>query len=163
MKRAEMLKDALKKATNPKEKAELQKQLEKSLRGRKSRAKGSSYESKIANIFNTGFEAFGLVLKRTPSSGGFAKAEKNEFVSGDLSCLSPDLYFKLHIECKSQKVIKMREWISQSNSDCVEGKIPTIIFHVSKEMSKLDVGDYITLPLKDFLIIVDGESIIEER
>ena len=131
----------------------------KSKRGKSSRVKGATYENKIAKIIK---DIYNITLKRTPSSGGFAKEQHNEFFCGDLTCVDKGINFLLHIEAKNQKVLKLKDWLEQARSDCVRGKIPVVIFHTSKQVHG-KAEDYITLPLSEFLNLVPVEKLVKRR
>lgn len=69
------------------------------------RAKGSSFERKVASMIVCTFEEFGITKKdcyRTPLSGGHVHASGKD--PGDL-CISPKLrkYFNYCVECKSYR------------------------------------------------------------
>lgn len=131
-------------------------------RGRSAKIKGATYERKVASIFE---KRWGLKLRRTPSSGGFAKASENIKIRGDLSCLDQNLL--LHIECKNQKTWQLKAWIRQAQEDCPEGKIPLVILHQEQineggtRIQKAD--DFVVLSLDDFLEIVDKDLVLQEE
>lgn len=140
---------------------ELQKKIEQSKRGKGSKRKGSTYERKVAKIYK---DKLGIELVRTPMSGGFQKDKKATNIKGDLSCLDESIDFQLHTECKDQKTIRVRDWFEQSCADCPQGKIPTVVSHLirqikdGKEVSKSE--HLIILRVEDFLDIVDKSKII---
>lgn len=152
----------MKKVTKPKKVVSPQEKEARSKRGKNNKVKGATYERKVAGLFTEAYNKFKLSLRRTPKSGGFAKEENNEFICGDLTCLNTDILFKLHLECKDCKVLHMLDWIKQASSDCVNGKIPCIVFRLSKKNHNIS-GNYITLPLDKFFEIVSGEAIIKDR
>lgn len=133
-----------------------------SKRGKSSRAKGGNYERTIAKKFK---DKLDVELKRTPMSGGFAKgsSKASEF-RGDIITVDDSIDFKLHIECKSHKTWKLKEWIRQAQEDCPKGRIPVVVFHQGQrnENGKRveEAGDYVVLSLEDFLNIVDKDKII---
>lgn len=143
----------------------LKAQLEKSKRGKSAKVKGASYERTIAKLFK---KYLGIDLVRTPQSGGFAKkSTKADEFRGDITSLDDNIIFGLHLECKNQKTLKMRDWLKQSQEDCPQGKIPCVIFHQNQENKNgkrvCEAEDYITLKVEDFLQIVNAEKIIVNK
>lgn len=125
-------------------------------RGKNSKRKGGSYERKIATLFQ---KRYGVELKRTPQSGGFAKkSEIADDYRGDITIVDMKNYLALHIECKCQKTWSLPQWIKQAESDCPKGRIPIICFH-QHNTSK----DYVCLSLDDFLSIVEKDKVIKKR
>lgn len=124
-----------------------------SKRGKKSRNKGANYERKVAGIFK---DALGVLLSRTPQSGGFQKGKNvHSDFKGDIVCLEEGKDFNLHIECKNAQTLSIPAWTKQAEEDCPPGKIPAIVFH----RKNTDV-ESIVLKLEDFLNIVDKDKII---
>lgn len=158
---------AIKKKLTPKKKPEISQEEKeaRSRRGRGSKRKGATYERKVAKIFK---EKHNVDLVRTPQSGGFAKksAKANDF-RGDITCLDETKDFLLHIECKNQKTLKIRDWIEQAQSDCPEGKVPLVVYHLDQVIKDGKVtrksGEYVTLKLSDLLELVPTEKIIKEK
>jgi len=152
----------LQKYNAPKEEIEqVEKAIVASKRGRSNRSKGSNYERVIAKKFMEKFPQLKLV--RTPLSGGFNKSIDNKKMRGDVSNLSEDYDFMLHLEMKNQAKLQIDKWIKQAEDDCPEGKIPTVVFH---RQQKIEDGkrvetakDYICLSLDDFLTIVDKQVV----
>ena len=142
----------------------LQKKIELSKRGKSSRAKGGNYERTIAKKFK---DKLDVELKRTPMSGGFAKgsSKASEF-RGDIITVDDSIDFKLHIECKSHKTWKLKEWIEQAKEDCPKGRIPIVVFHQGQrnENGKRveEADDYVCIRLDDFLDIVNGLPIFKK-
>jgi len=138
------------------QKEKLEKSIESSKRGSRSKNKGSSYERTIAGKFKAKFNAD---LVRTPQSGGFAKniSKADEF-RGDIVLADKDYDFKLHIECKNSKTWSLPKWIKQAEEDCPKNKIPLVIFH-KHGTSK----DYVTLSLEDLFSLVRKEDIIIKK
>ena len=135
-----------------------------SRRGKASKRKGATFERKIAKVFKG---KYNVDLVRTPQSGGFAKkSSKASDFRGDITCLDESIDFKLHIECKDQKTLKIRDWVQQAESDCPQDRVPVVIFHLAQVIKEGKVvsksGDYVTLRLDDFLELVDKETIIKE-
>ena len=96
-------------------------------RGKRAKRKGGNYERVIAKKFG---DRYGVELKRTPQSGGFAKkSEKADDYRGDITIVDTKQMLLLHIECKDHKTISLKRWIKQSEEDCPEGRIPVVIFH----------------------------------
>lgn len=112
-------------------------------RGKLAKRKGGQYEREIAKRFK---EAYGVELKRTPQSGGFAKkSEKADDYRGDITIVDTKFMLLLHIECKAHKILSLKQWLKQSISDCPEGRIPIVVFH-RHGTSK----DYVALYLSDW-------------
>ena len=124
--------------------------------GKRSKAKGSSYEREVAKKFQS---VYGEELTRTPQSGGFAKksAKAQEF-RGDIVSIDEKVDLLLHIECKNTKTWSLPAWLTQAEGDAPKGKVPCVIFH-KHGTSK----NYITLSLDDFFKIVPKESILKRR
>lgn len=136
----------------------------RSKRSTKSKAKGGAFESKVAKIIMKRFPSLDLV--KTPSSGGFKHSSNNEEIRGDVSNLNKEVVFMLHLECKNQKTIKMKEWLKQAESDCPKGKIPTVIFHQQQEIEDGKVvqksEEFICMKLSDFLGVVDEKKVAKK-
>lgn len=135
-----------------------------SKRGKASKRKGATYERKIAKVFKN---KYNVDLVRTPQSGGFAKkSNKASDFRGDITCLDESIDFKLHIECKDQKTLKIRDWVQQAESDCPKDRVPLVIFHLAQVIKDGKVtsksGDYVTLRLDDFIDLIDKDTIIKE-
>lgn len=147
-----------------KELENIQAEIEKSKKGKRSKVKGSNYERKIAKIFK---EKLNVDLVRTPLSGGFMKRAEEHSLKGDLTCLERDKQFILHVECKDHKTWKLKEWINQAEEDCPKDKIPIIVFHKHQEIENgkrvEKADDYVCLKLDDFLKIVDKNKIIRRK
>ena len=160
---------AIKKKITPKKKEKPEISLEekeiRSRRGRGSKRKGANYERKVAKLFK---EKHDIDLVRTPQSGGFAKksAKANDF-RGDITCLDETKDFLLHVECKNQKTLKIRDWLEQAQSDCPEDKVPIVVYHLEQVIKDNKVvrksGEYVTLSLQDFLDLVETHRIIKDR
>lgn len=114
------------------------------------RIKGSSFERKIAKIFQkwTGYE-----FRRTPQSGGWS--HNNADTSGDLICMEKGIDFPLHIECKNTESWNLQailsnncqpfyDWYKQVDKACPANKKPIIIF------SKAYSPEYVTFYKHDF-------------
>ena len=132
-----------------------------SQQGTSARTKGARYEITVAKHF---LEKWKVRLVRTPMSGGFQKSSDNDTFRGDLSCIDPNIDFRLSPECKKQKTWKLREWFKQAEEDTPKGKIPVVIFH---EFKKVEEGkqvrkaeDYVMIKLSDFLDIVDTQKVV---
>lgn len=124
-------------------------------KGKRSKAKGSSYEREIAKKFQ---KAYGEELKRTPQSGGFSKSsDRAEEFRGDIVCLNPDVNMQLHVECKNAKAWSLPKWLEQAESDVPKGKVPVVVFH-KHGTSK----DYIALSLEDFFSLLPKDAIFKE-
>ena len=145
---------ALKVTTKGEQNLESAKKQRKKL-GKRSKAKGSTYERDVAKMFKAHYDE---ELTRTPQSGGFAKkSSKAVEFRGDIVSLDENVELVLHIECKCHKSWSLPTWLKQSEDDCPKGRIPCVIFH-KHGTSK----DYITLSLEDFFKIVPKESIIKK-
>lgn len=124
--------------------------------GKNAKRKGGQYERDIAKKFQ---ERYGVELKRTPQSGGFAKkSEKADDFRGDITIVDTKKMLLLHIECKNQKQWSLPKWLKQSEEDCPEGRTPIVVFH-QHNSSK----DYVSLSLEDFLKLVDKDKVIGKR
>lgn len=125
-------------------------------RGKKSKRKGSQYERDIAKRFQA---RYGVELKRTPQSGGFAKkCDLADDYRGDITIVDTKQMLLLHIECKNQKTLSIPKWIKQAEEDCPNGRRPIVIFH-QYGSSK----DYVTLSLSDFLELVEKDKVVGKR
>lgn len=125
-------------------------------RGKNAKRKGGQYERDIAKKFK---DKYGVELKRTPQSGGFAKkSEKADDYRGDITIVDTKLMLLLHIECKNQKTWNLHQWIEQAKTDCPEDRIPIVVFHEHGTSE-----DYVTVRLEDFLSIVPKDKVIGKR
>lgn len=125
-------------------------------RGKNSKRKGGNYERAIAKKFQG---AYHIELKRTPQSGGFVKnSTKADDFRGDITLVDDTKILVLHIECKNQQTWKLKEWLRQSEGDCPNGRVPTVVFHEHGSSN-----DYITLRLEDFLSLVPKSAVIKKR
>ena len=125
-------------------------------RGRNSKRKGANYERTIAKLFQ---KVYGVELKRTPQSGGFAKkSSKADDFRGDVTIVDEDLTLTLHIECKNCKTWTLKDWLNQAEEDSPKGKVPIVVFH---EYNKSN--NYVCLSLEDFMKLVPREKILKER
>ncbi|MMZ46519.1 hypothetical protein D1872_81360 [compost metagenome] len=129
--------------------------------GKMRRTKGATYERKISRKF---LEKWKIKLVRTPMSGGFQKAQDNDSIRGDLTCLDEDIFFRLHTECKDHKTWHPKEWYSQAESDCPPNKIPVVICHRGQKIvdgKRVETAeDFVLLKLDDFLEITDTNKVI---
>ena len=124
--------------------------------GKNAKRKGGQYERDIAKRFQA---RYGVELKRTPQSGGFAKkSEKADDYRGDITIVDTTQMLKLHIECKNQKQWSLPKWIEQAVSDCPEDRTPIIIFH-QHNSSK----DFVCVSLDDFFNLVEKDKIVGKR
>ena len=143
---------------------EIEEKIKRCKRGKKSRSKGSNYERTLAKKLMDAYPE--LDLARTPSSGGFKKQASNDIIRGDISNLSKEYEFLLHIEAKNQAKLKLQDWLKQAMDDCPAGKIPTVIFHQGQIIEDgkrvQEAEDYICLPLRDFISIVNKQAIIKK-
>ena len=90
---------------------EIKNQKEKLVKqGKNAKRKGGQYERNIAKRFQ---ERYGVELKRTPQSGGFAKkSEKADDYRGDITIVDTTQMLLLHCECKNQKQWSLCKWFS---------------------------------------------------
>lgn len=124
--------------------------------GKRAKRKGSNFERTIASIFG---KRYGVELKRTPQSGGFAKkSEKADDYRGDITIVDTKKMLKLHIECKNTKTWTLPAWIKQAEEDCPKGRTPVIVFH-QHNTSK----NYVCLSLDDFLSLVEKDKVVGKR
>ena len=120
----------------------------RSRRGRSARAKGANFERTIAKLFQ---EKYGIEFTRTPMSGGFAKnKDKSEGFKGDIVPVDKTVNLNIHVECKSQKTWKMREWLKQAKEDCPKDKTPLVI---AGEFRTSNI--FVTMPIEGFFALVE--------
>lgn len=135
------------------------KQQEKAInsqRGKRSKRKGGDYERTIAKKFQA---RYGIELKRTPQSGGFAKkSTKADDFRGDITIVDPKQELIIHIECKNQQKWSLSQWLKQAEEDCPDGRTPIVVFH-QYNTSK----DYVCVSLEDFLNIVEKDKVVRKR
>ena len=125
-------------------------------RGKRSRRKGGDYERLLAKVFGKKYD---VELKRTPQSGGFAKkSDRADDYRGDITIVDNKQMLKLHIEAKNQQTWKLKDWISQAESDCPKGRVPIVVFH-QHNTSK----DYVCVSLEDFLDLVPRSKVVGKR
>lgn len=124
--------------------------------GKNAKRKGGQYERDIAKRFQA---RYGVELKRTPQSGGFAKkSDKADDYRGDITIVDTKQMLKLHIECKNQKQWSLPKWIAQSKEDCPEGRTPIVIFHQHNSSE-----DFVCLSLEDFFKLVEKDRVVGKR
>lgn len=124
--------------------------------GKNAKRKGGQYERNIAKKFQ---ERYGVELKRTPQSGGFAKkSDKADDYRGDITIVDTKQMLLLHLECKCQKTWSLPKWLKQAEEDCPEDRTPVVIFH-QHNSSK----DYVSLSLEDFLKLVEKDKVVGKR
>ena len=125
-------------------------------RGKRAKRKGGQYERDIAKKFQ---KRYGVELKRTPQSGGFAKkSDKADDYRGDITIVDTKQMLLVHIECKNQKSWSLPAWLKQAEEDCPEGRTPIVVFH-QHNTSK----DYVCLSLDDFLELVEKNKVVGKR
>lgn len=138
------------------EQGQMTKQEQLSRQGRNAKRKGGQYERVIAKRFQ---DKYGVELKRTPQSGGFAKkSDKADDYRGDITIVDTKHILLLHIECKNQQKWSLPKWLKQAESDCPEDRLPIVIFHEHNTSN-----DYVTLRLEDFLNIVPKDKVVGKR
>ena len=144
----------LKATTQGEEKKSLK---EKHIRqGKNAKRKGGQYERDIAKKFQA---RYGVELKRTPQSGGFAKkSDKADDYRGDITVVDTKQMLLLHCECKNQKQWSLPKWLSQAEEDCPDGRVPIVVFH-EHGTSK----DYVCLSLEDFTELVPKNKVVGKR
>lgn len=100
--------------------------------GKKSKNKGSGFERQVGKILS---DAFGVELRRTPMSGGWATGYDN--AAGDLTCLDGD--FPYCVECKKSEGWRLDslftndhqwfdDWWAQLIRECPSTKQPLLVF-----------------------------------
>ena len=125
-------------------------------RGKNAKRKGGNYERTIAKLFKN---RFGLELKRTPQSGGFAKdSTKADDFRGDITLVDDTKDLILHIECKNCKNWSLPKWLKQAQEDCPEGRKPVVVFHKDNSSE-----EYVCMSLEDFFDLVDDTKLTKER
>lgn len=136
---------------------ETKQKLEQNIKqGKRAKRKGGQFERDIAKIFQ---KRYGVELKRTPQSGGFAKkSDKADDYRGDITIVDTKKVLRLHIECKNQKQWSLPAWLRQAEEDCPEDRTPIVIFH-QHNTSK----NYVCLELDDFLSLVEKDKVIGKR
>lgn len=136
---------------------ELKKKHEQAVkRGKTSKRKGETFERDIAELFQ---KRYGVELKRTPQSGGFAKkSEKADDFRGDITIVDTKQELALHIECKNSKSWTLPAWIRQAESDCPDNKVPLVVFH-KHGTSK----NYVCVDLENFLKLVEKDKVVRKR
>ena len=124
--------------------------------GKNAKRKGGQYERDIAKRFQA---RYGVELKRTPQSGGFAKkSEKADDYRGDITIVDTKQMLLLHIECKAHKTLSLPKWITQAESDCPNGRTPVVIFHQHGTSN-----DFVCVSKDDFWnLIVNKHKTIRE-
>lgn len=136
--------------------------------GKKGKAKGKRFENTVARVMS---EAYGLQLRRTPLSGGWA--DGMEEVAGDLVCVDPDYELEYCIECKNAEGWRLEslftdnrkwfeDWWQQTVDECPDDKYPFLVFSRNRVpifvASTLDVmWGY---PYKHLRIVLNDEPII---
>ena len=124
--------------------------------GKNAKRKGGQYERDIAKKFQS---KYGVELKRTPQSGGFAKkSDKADDYRGDITIVDTKQMLLLHIECKNQKTWSLKQWLEQAEEDCPEGRTPIVVFHQHNSSR-----DYVCLSLEDFFNLVEKPKVIGKR
>lgn len=137
-------------------KKDTQKNPENVQKGKRSKRKGGNYERLLAKLFG---EKYGVELKRTPQSGGFAKkSTRADDYRGDITIVDPNNMLKVHIEAKNQKTWQLKSWIEQSESDCPEGRIPIVVFHQHNTGN-----NYVCMSLDSFFELVPKSKVVGRR
>lgn len=118
--------------------------------GSRSKDKGSSFERQVAKILG---DAYGVKLRRTPMSGGWAQGYDN--AAGDLTCLEGE--FPYCVECKKEEGWRLDSlfgddhkwfdnWWDQLIHECPANKQPLLVF--SRNRAPIFVASH-WLPLTD--------------
>lgn len=114
--------------------------------GKNAKRKGGQFERDIAKKFQS---RYGVELKRTPQSGGFAKkSDKADDYRGDITIVDTKQMLLLHIECKAHKTIALPQWLLQAESDCPNDRTPIVVFHqhgTSNDYVALEYFSFINL------------------
>ena len=125
-------------------------------RGKNSKRKGGQFERDIAKKFQ---DRYGVELKRTPQSGGFAKkSDKADDYRGDITIVDTKQMLALHIECKNTKNWSLPTWLRQAEEDCPSDRTPIVVFH-QHNTSK----NYVCLSLEDFFLLVEKDKVVKKR
>lgn len=125
-------------------------------RGKRAKRKGAQFERDIAKKFQ---KRYGVELKRTPQSGGFAKkSDKADDFRGDVTIVDNKQMLLLHLECKNQQTWQLKQWLNQAESDCPKDRTPVVVFH-QYDSSK----DYVCLSLEDFFKLVEKDKVVGKR
>lgn len=125
-------------------------------RGKRAKRKGGQYERDIAKKFG---ERYGVELKRTPQSGGFAKkSSKADDFRGDITLVDDTKQLLLHVECKCCKTWSLPAWLRQAEEDSPEDRIPIVVFHQHGSNK-----DYVCLSLENLLQLVEKDKVITKR
>jgi hypothetical protein len=120
-------------------------------RGKRAKRKGAQFERDIAKKFQ---KRYGVELKRTPQSGGFAKkSDKADDFRGDVTIVDNKQVLLLHLECKNQQTWQLKQWLNQAESDCPKDRTPVVVFH--RHGFNLD---YVVLSLRNFISIIDERN-----
>lgn len=122
--------------------------------GKNAKRKGGQYERDIAKKFQA---RYGVELKRTPQSGGFAKkSEKADDYRGDITIVDTKQMLLLHIECKAHKTLSLPKWISQAESDCPQDRTPVVIFHQHGTSN-----DFVCVSKDDFWNLISNKKTVD--
>ena len=108
---------------------------------RAQREKGKRGELQVRDIFN----AVGFDCYRTPNSGGLQLPGDIQGVPG------------LHVECKHQERVLIKDWINQAGSDCPDGSMPVVAWRTSRMPWRVD------LDLRDFAAILAELHALRQR
>lgn len=120
--------------------------------GKRAKRKGGQFERDVAKKFQN---RYGIELKRTPQSGGFAKkSDKADDYRGDITIVDTKQMLLLHIECKNQQQWSLPKWIKQAFEDAPKERTPIVIFH-QHGTSK----DYVCLSLEDFFNLISEKVV----
>jgi len=125
--------------------------------GKRAKAKGSSFERRIAKSLGDWWET---KFYRTPQSGGSYLKEGYE-LAGDVATPAED--FRFHVECKNQECLgkfhnflvsekaAVWKWWEQCQSDCPKDRVPLLIF------TKNHMPAWVLLQAELFDILVDKD------
>lgn len=141
--------------------------------------KGSDFERKIAKILT---EKLGFEIIRVPMSGAFASSYNTDFVAGDLTPTSKDIFFPFVFELKHhnknnvvldilnpQKSNKdLIEWCKQAEAEAKRlNKIPIVVFRLNRspifvvmkveDVAKFNNTLFLINPFQKILFYIDNK------
>lgn len=138
--------------------------IDRSRLGRRSKNKGANYEREIRDVLK---KAWGVVLQRTPLSGGFQKGISFARIKGDLNTMDPNVELLVHLELKNQKTWSIHAWWKQTLEDCPKGKIPILVMHQGQENKDgkrvKEAEDFVLLKMSDFLDMVSVDKVLVRK
>jgi len=84
--------------------------------------KGRAFELLVAKMIRSKLNA--RVSRDSRSGAGFNKADMSDFYNE----------IPLHIECKDQETVKIKEWFQQAADSATTFHAPTVVFHTESEI-----------------------------